>query len=61
MPKIAVLAGSTRRDSINRKLAGALVKLGEDRLEPVWVRIDDLPSARGYPVPAQHSRPRQRV
>ena len=43
MLKIAVLVGSTRRDSINRKLAQALVKLGEGRFEPIWVRIDDLP------------------
>jgi chromate reductase len=43
MPKIAVIVGSTRRDSINRRLAGALVKLGEGKLEPLWVRIDDLP------------------
>lgn len=43
MLKIAVIVGSTRRDSINRKLASALVKLGEGRFEPVWVRIDDLP------------------
>ncbi|HEX5065599.1 MAG TPA: NAD(P)H-dependent oxidoreductase [Myxococcota bacterium] len=43
MPKIAVLVGSIRRDSINRKLAQALVKLGEGKFEPIWVRIDDLP------------------
>src|SRR5262245_51295496 len=43
MLKIAVLVGSTRKDSINRKLAQALVKLGEGRFEPIWVRIDDLP------------------
>jgi len=43
MVKIAVLVGSTRRDSINRKLAQALVKLGEGRFDPIWVRIDDLP------------------
>lgn len=43
MLKIAILVGSTRRDSINRKLANALVKLGEGRFEPIWVRIDDLP------------------
>jgi chromate reductase len=43
MLKIAVLVGSTRRESINRRLAQALVKLGADRFEPVWVRIDDLP------------------
>ena len=43
MLKIAVLVGSIRRDSINRKLARALVKLGEGRIDPVWVQIDDLP------------------
>jgi chromate reductase len=43
MLKVAVLVGSTRRDSINRRLATALVKLGEGRFEPCWVRIDDLP------------------
>ena len=43
MLKIAILVGSTRRDSINRKLANALVKLGDGRFEPIWVRIDDLP------------------
>lgn len=43
MLKIAVVVGSTRRESINRKLAGALVKLGAGRFEPIWVRIDDLP------------------
>ena len=43
MLKVAVLVGSTRRDSINKKLAQALVKLGEGKFEPIWVRIDDLP------------------
>ena len=43
MLKIAVVVGSTRKDSINRKLAQALVELGEGRFEPIWVRIDDLP------------------
>jgi chromate reductase len=43
MLKIAVLVGSIRRDSLNRKLARALVKLGEGRIEPIWVQIDDLP------------------
>ena len=43
MLKIAVLVGSIRRDSINLKLAQALVKLGEGKFEPIWVRIDDLP------------------
>ena len=43
MLEIAILVGSTRRESINRKLANALVKLGDGRFEPIWVRIDDLP------------------
>jgi chromate reductase len=43
MLQIAVIVGSTRRDSINRRLAAALVKLGQGRFEPVWVHIDDLP------------------
>lgn len=44
---IAVLVGSTRRDSINRKLAEALARLGresnENRLEFTFVEIGDLP------------------
>jgi len=41
--KIAVIVGSTRRESINRQLAKALAKLGEDRLEFTFVEIGDLP------------------
>ena len=41
--KIAVIVGSNRRESINRKLAQALAKLGSDRLEFKFARIDDLP------------------
>ena len=41
--RIAVIVGSTRRDSINRKLAQALAKLGEDKLEFTFVEIGDLP------------------
>jgi chromate reductase len=41
--RIAVIVGSTRRDSINRKLAEALAKLGEDRLDFTFVEIGDLP------------------
>src|SRR5581483_219925 len=40
---VAVIVGSTRRESINRQLAQALAKLGQDRLEFRFVRIDDLP------------------
>jgi chromate reductase, NAD(P)H dehydrogenase (quinone) len=41
--KVAVVVGSTRRDSLNRKLAGALARLGEAKLSFTFVRIDDLP------------------
>src|SRR5271169_3261652 len=42
-PQIAVIVGSNRRDSINRKLAQALVKLGAGKFDASIVRIDDLP------------------
>ncbi len=42
-PHIAVVVGSNRRDSINRKLAHALAKLGADKFDASFVRIDDLP------------------
>jgi chromate reductase, NAD(P)H dehydrogenase (quinone) len=41
--KLAVVVGSNRRDSINRKLAHALAKLGADTFDATFVRIDDLP------------------
>lgn len=41
--KLAIVVGSNRRDSINRKLAEALAKLGAEAFEPSFVRIDDLP------------------
>lgn len=41
--KVAVIVGSNRRGSINRKLAEALVRLGGDRLDAELIRIDDLP------------------
>ncbi len=43
IPQIAVIAGSNRRDSINRKLALALAKLGAGKFDAKLVRIDDLP------------------
>ena len=43
VPQIAVIVGSNRRDSLNRKLAEALAKLGAGKFEPKFVRIDDLP------------------
>ncbi len=42
-PQIAVIVGSNRRDSLNRKLARALAKLGADKFDANFVRIDDLP------------------
>lgn len=41
--KIGVLVGSVRRESINRKLARALIRLAPDDLRCEIVRIDDLP------------------
>ncbi|HUD85334.1 MAG TPA: NADPH-dependent FMN reductase [Xanthobacteraceae bacterium] len=42
-PQIAVIVGSNRRESINRKLAHALAKLGAGKFDAHFVRIDDLP------------------
>jgi chromate reductase len=42
-PHVAVIVGSNRRDSINRKLAEALVKLGVGEFQATFPRIDDLP------------------
>lgn len=42
-PHVAVIVGSNRRESINRRLAEALVGLIGDRAETSFVRIDDLP------------------
>jgi len=41
--KVAVVVGSNRRDSINRKLAQALAGLAEGRLAFQFVSIEDLP------------------
>jgi chromate reductase len=41
--KIAIVVGSIRKESINRKLAKALIKLAPKDLECELVRIDDLP------------------
>lgn len=42
-PVVAVLVGSLRKESINKKLAHALDKLAGDRAEFRHIRIDDLP------------------
>ena len=44
---IAVVVGSNRRESINRKLAQALVKLAPPELACRFVQIDDLPMYNG--------------
>ena len=40
---VAVLVGSLRKDSINRKLAQAVTRLAPSQLSFTWPRIDDLP------------------
>ena len=42
-PQVAVIVGSNRKDSINRKYAKALAELGAARFDANFVRIDDLP------------------
>src|SRR5258708_29562073 len=42
-PTVAVIVGSNRKESINRKYAHALAKLGADKFDTTFVRIDDLP------------------
>jgi chromate reductase, NAD(P)H dehydrogenase (quinone) len=41
--KLGVIVGSIRRDSINRKLANALIKLGANDFDAAILQIDDLP------------------
>jgi chromate reductase len=41
--KLGVIVGSNRKESINRKLAQALIKLGGDAFDAKIIRIDDLP------------------
>lgn len=43
MYKVAVFVGSLRRDSMNRKLAKALEKLGADKFEFRFVDLQDIP------------------
>lgn len=42
-PRVGIIVGSNRRESINRRLAKALARLESDRLEFDWIGIDDLP------------------
>ena len=41
--KVAIVVGSNRRESINRKLAQAVAKLADGRFAANFVQIDDLP------------------
>lgn len=41
--KLGIVVGSNRRDSINRKLAQALARLGADKFEARILKVDDLP------------------
>jgi chromate reductase len=41
--KVAIVVGSNRRESINRKLAQAIAKLAENRVDARLVQIGDLP------------------
>jgi chromate reductase len=64
LPQIAVIVGSNRRDSINRKLAGALARLGAAKFEAAFVRIDDLPmynQDNETPLPAEVARFKQEI
>jgi chromate reductase len=58
LPKVAVVNGSLRKDSINRKLALALAKLAGGKLELKLVDLSDLPLFNqdleaNYPAAAQ--------
>ena len=41
--KVAVIIGSNRRESVNRRLAQALTRLGADKFAFSFIQIDDLP------------------
>ena len=40
--KLGILVGSNRRESINRKLAQALVRLGADQFEAKLIAMDPV-------------------
>ena len=57
--KLGVIVGSNRRESINRKLAQALARLGGDAFDAKFIQIDDLPlynQDNEQPVPAPVAR-----
>jgi chromate reductase len=62
--KLGVIVGSIRRDSINRKLAQALVKLGANAFDASLLKIDDLPlfnQDNENPVPEAPARFKREV
>jgi chromate reductase len=57
--KLGIVVGSNRRESINRKLAQALVRLGAADFEAKFIQIDDLPmynQDNEQPAPAPVAR-----
>ena len=57
--KLGLVVGSNRKESINKKLALALAKLGEANFEAKLIQIDDLPMYNQdyeQPVPAPVAR-----
>ncbi len=57
--KLGIIVGSNRRESINRKLAQALAKLGGDKFDSKIIQIDDMPiynQDNENPVPATVAR-----
>ncbi|MCF8478683.1 MAG: NAD(P)H-dependent oxidoreductase [Pseudolabrys sp.] len=57
--KLGVIVGSNRKESINRQLAQALIKLGDGAFEAKLIQIDDLPmynQDHEQPVPGPVAR-----
>jgi chromate reductase len=57
--KLGIVVGSNRRQSINRKLAEALARLGAGDFDAAFIRIDDLPiynQDNEQPLPQQVAR-----
>jgi chromate reductase len=62
--KLGVIVGSNRRDSINRKLANALIELGANAFDAAVLKIDDLPLYNQddeSPVPVPVGRFKQEI
>ena len=57
--KLGIIVGSNRKESINLKLANALVKLGAGAYDAKFIPIDDLPmysQDNEHPVPTPVAR-----